>query len=129
MPSVPDLTPDEIAAVLAARRTRTPVEDDLPPSLTARLDREVAARVDAELVSRTAAGANQAVPVVQVVKEKSSDGRVVGVVSLITGIPMLGIVEGTMHASAGGSLAGAAIVMGGIVLVNMAHAIGRRRDR
>ena len=123
MSTTPDLTPDEIAAVLTARRNRIPVEDDLPASLTARLDREVAARVDAELASRTAPGVGQ--PVVQVVKEKSSDGRVVGVVSLITGIPMLGIVEGTTH----GSLAGAAIVMAGIVLVNMAHALGRRRDR
>jgi len=126
MPSVPDLTPDEIAAVLAARRNHRPVEDDLPASLTARLDREVAARVDAELASRTAIGA-VAQPGIQLVrqKERSSDGRVVGGLSLIAGIPMLGIVEGTTH----GSLAGAAIVMGGIVLVNMAHALGRRHDR
>jgi len=126
MPSVPDLTPDEIAAVLAARRSHRPVEDDLPASLTARLDREVAARVDAELASRGAVGGAQQ-PVLQVVKpkERVSDSRVVGVLSLITGIPIMGIVEGTTH----GSLAGAAIVMGGIVLVNMAHAFGRRHDR
>ena len=124
MPSVPDLTPEEIASVLAARRHRLPVEDDLPPSLTARLDREVAARVDAELASRTSSGgANQ--PVIQVVKEKSGDGRVVGAFSLIAGIPLMGIVEGTSH----GNLVGAVIVMGGIVLVNMAHAFGRHRDR
>ena len=123
---MPDLTPEEIATVLAARRNRMPVEDDLPPSLTARLDREVAARVDAELAARTSfGGANQ--PVVQVVKqkEKYTDGRVVGVASLIAGIPMLGIVEGTSH----GSLLGAVIVMGGVVLVNMAHALGRHRHR
>jgi hypothetical protein len=126
MPSVPDLTPEEIASVLAARRRRPPVEDELPPSLTARLDREVAARVDAELASRTSlGGANQ--PVVQVVKqrEKSADGRVVGVASLIAGIPLMGIVEGTSR----GNLFGAVIVMGGIVLVNMAQAFGRRRHR
>ena len=123
MPSVPDLTPEEIASVLAARRHRLPVEDDLPPSLTARLDREVAARVDAELAARTAPGN---LPAVQVVKEKTGDGRVVGVVSLVMGIPMLGIVLGALHANAAASLAGVAIVMGGVVLVNMAQALGRR---
>lgn len=124
MPSVPDLTPEEIAAVLEARRQRMPLEDELPASLTARLDREVAARVDAELATRL-----QAVPggppALQVVKkrEKSTDGRVVGVASLVTGIPLMGIVEGTSH----GNLGGAAIVMVGIVLVNMAQAFGRHR--
>ncbi|HWG27840.1 hypothetical protein [Actinospica sp.] len=119
MPSVPDLTPEEIATVLAARRGRPSVEDELPPSLTARLDREVAARVDAELAAR--GGQPHAFQVVKQ-KEKSSDGRVIGGMSVIAAIPLMGIVEGTTH----GSLAGAAIVMGGIALVNMAHAIGRR---
>jgi len=107
MPSVPDLTPEEIAAVLEARRARAGVEDALPASLTARLDRAP-------------------VPV-QVVKQKdgSHDGRVLGVVSLITGIPLMGIVEGTSH----GNLAGAAIVMAGVVFVNLAHALGRRRHQ
>jgi hypothetical protein len=124
MPSVPDLTPEEIQAVLAARRSRMPVEDDLPASLTARLDREVAARVDAELAARTGGLPATGIQVVKQ-KEKFTDGRVVGVMSLITGIPLMGIVEGTTH----GSLAGAAIVMGGIVLVNMANAIGRRKHQ
>ena len=124
MPSVPDLTPEEIQAVLAARRSRMPVEDDLPASLTARLDREVAARVDAELAARVGGLPAQPIQVVKH-KEKSTDGRVVGVMSLITGIPLMGIVEGTTH----GSLAGAAIVMGGIVLVNMANALGRRKHQ
>ena len=126
MSLTPDLTPEEIAAVLAARRNRIAVEDDLPLSLTARLDREVAARVDAELALRTVpGGANP--PAVQVVKEKAGDGRVVGVVSLIMAIPMLGIVVGGLHANPVASLVGAGIVMGGVVLVNMAHALGRRR--
>ena len=124
MPSVPDLTPEEIQAVLAARRGRMPVEDDLPASLTARLDREVAARVDAELAARTGGLPAQPIQVVKQ-KEKSTDGRVVGVMSLITGIPLMGIVEGTTH----GSLAGAAIVMGGIVLVNLANALGHRKNQ
>lgn len=121
MPSVPDLTPEEIAAVLEARRNRMPVEDDLPASLTARLDREVAARVDAEIAART----GQQPQMVQVVKQKerSSDGRVVGGISLITAIPLMGIVEASTH----GSLVGAAVVMGGIVLVNLAHALGRHK--
>ena len=126
MSLTPDLTPEEIAAVLAARRNRIAVEDDLPLSLTARLDREVAARVDAELALRTVpGGANP--PAVQVVKEKSSDGRVVGVVSLIMAIPMLGIVVGALHTNPVASLVGTGIVMGGVVLVNMAQALGRRR--
>lgn len=128
MPSVPDLTPEEVAAVLEARRARAGVEDALPASLTARLDREVAARVDAELAARTGLGAMPGAPApmpVQVVKnkEKSNDGRVLGIVSLIAGIPLMGIVEGTSH----GNLGGAAIVMAGIVLVNLAGALGKRR--
>ena len=125
MPSVPDLTPDEIAAVLAARRSRPAVEDELPPSLTARLDREVAARVDAELANRadTNHAAGRGFGYHPGAKERSNDGRVVGGMSLITAIPLMGIVEGTTH----GSLAGAAIVMGGVVLVNLAHALGRRK--
>lgn len=120
MPSVPDLTPEEIAAVLAARRSRMPVEDELPASLTARLDREVAARVDAELAARSG---NPLPGHVAPRREQPTDGRALGIVSLIAGIPVLGIVEATTN----GSLPGAAIVMGGIVLVNMANAFGRRR--
>jgi hypothetical protein len=124
MPSVPDLTPEEIAAVLEARRARIGVEDALPPSLTARLDREVAARVDAELASRGSGMPTGAVLPVQAQRhERSNDGRIIGVFSLIAGIPLMGIVEGTSH----GNLGGAAIVMAGVVLVNMAHAFGRRR--
>jgi hypothetical protein len=128
MPSVPDLTPEEIAAVLDARRARAVgTEDALPPSLTARLDREVAARVDAELASRGAGMPGGAPMPVHLVKkrEKSTDGRVVGVASLIAGIPLMGIVEGTSH----GSLGGAVIVMAGVVLVNVANAIGRKRHQ
>ncbi|HEX4787569.1 MAG TPA: hypothetical protein VH372_03850 [Actinospica sp.] len=126
MPSVPDLTPEEIAAVLEARRARTGVEDALPPSLTARLDREVAARVDAELASRGARmPSSAAMPVQPARRQEKSDGRVVGIVSLVAGIPLMGIVEGTSH----GNLGGAAIVMAGLVLVNMAHALGRRRHQ
>lgn len=123
MPSVPDLTPEEIAAVLEARRHRVSVEDDLPASLTARLDREVAARVEAQLAAHP--GTPGAMPPnMHYVKkqERSTDGRVIGVVSLVTGIPIMGIVEGTSH----GNLGGAVVVMAGIVLVNIAHAFGRR---
>jgi hypothetical protein len=100
-----------------------PLEDELPASLTARLDREVAARVDAELATRTQVVHGPATVQLVKNKEKSTDGRVVGVASLIAGIPLMGIVEGTSH----GNLGGAAIVMAGIALVNMAQALGRRR--
>lgn len=112
--------------MLAARRNRPAVEDELPPSLTARLDREVAARVDAELATRAdtgRVGARGYGGYYPGAKERSNDGRVIGGLSLITAIPLMGIVEGTTH----GSLAGAAIVMGGVVLVNLAHALGRRK--
>lgn len=96
-----------------------PQEDELPASLTARLDREVAARVDAELATRTQTVHGPATVQLVKKKEKSTDGRVVGVASLIAGIPLMGIVEGTSH----GNLGGAAIVMVGVVLVNVADAL------
>jgi hypothetical protein len=106
MPYVPDLTP----------------EDEIPASLTARLDREVAARVEAELAARVGGSQPSTIHVVKQ-RERSTDGRVLGVASLIAGIPLMAIVEGTSH----GNLVGAVVVMGGIVLVNMANAFGRRK--
>lgn len=121
MPSAGELTPEELAAVLAVRRKREAVEDDIPASLAARLDREVAARVQLELAARPGAGPNT----VEVVrkKERATDGRVVAIVSMAFGVPLMGIVEGTSH----GSLGGAFAVMGGIALVNFASALGRWR--
>ena len=115
MPSAADLTPEEVAAVLAARVRHAPVEDEIPASLAARLDREVAARVEAELAGRGVKNPK---------KERSGGGRALPIVSLIFGVPLMAIVEGTSH----GSIGGACAVMGGIVLVNLAHALGRRRD-
>ncbi|WP_034271859.1 hypothetical protein [Actinospica robiniae] len=115
MPSAADLTPEEVAAALAARARRSAVEDEIPASLAARLDREVAARVDAELAARGEKSAK---------KERTGDGRALGIISVIFGVPLMGIVEGTSHGSIGGAFA----VMGGIVLVNLANALGRRRD-
>jgi hypothetical protein len=120
MPSAADLTPEEVAAVLAARRRREAVEDEIPASLAARLDREVAARVEAELGARGATAPERA----PARKQKSGDGKAVGIASLIFGIPLMAIVEGTSH----GSLGGAFAVMSGIALVNFAQALGRRRD-
>ena len=125
MPSVPDLTPEEISAVLAARQRHVPVEDELPASLTARLDREVAARVDAELAARGGVPAGQPAPMeTGRRRDPSGDGRRFGfgIASLVIGVPLMGIVEGTSH----GNLGGAAIVMAGVVLVNLAYALGHR---
>lgn len=116
MPSAADLTPEEVAAVLAARARHSAVEDEIPASLAARIDREVATRVDAELAARSGAAPGK--------KERPGDGRALGIISVIFGVPLMGIVEGTSH----GSIAGAVAVMGGIVLVNLANALGRRRD-
>jgi hypothetical protein len=124
MPTAADLTPEEIAAVLAARRRRDPLEDEIPASLAARLDREVAARVEVELAAR-GAGAPSAEIHVAKKRDRGNDGRVLGITSMIFGIPLMGIVEGTSH----GNILGAAIVMAGIAAVNFAHGLGRHKDR
>lgn len=117
MPSAADLTPEEVAAVLAARARHSAVEDEIPASLAARLDREVAARVQLELAAHSGKSPKKE-------RERTGDGRALPIVSLVFGVPLMGIVEGSSH----GSIGGAFVVMGGIVLVNLAHALGRRRD-
>ncbi len=111
-----DLTPEEIAAALAARRELGPeYEDAIATSLAERMEREIAARVDAVRnppapppAARDARGSN--------------DSRWIAISSLIAGIPVTGIVAGTSH----GNVFAIAVAWGGIALVNMAHAFGRR---
>ena len=83
MPSAADLTPEEVAAVLAARARHSAVEDEIPASLAARIDREVATRVDAELAARSGAAPGK--------KERPGDGRALGIISVIFGVPLMGL--------------------------------------
>src|SRR5258708_34692369 len=111
-----DLTPQEIAAALAARRELGPeYEDAIAASLAERVEREIAARVDA---------ANSPMPkqrerVRAEVPAHASPW--VPIASLIAGIPVTGIVAGTSH----GNGFAIAVAWGGIALGNMAHALRR----
>jgi len=113
-----DLTPQEIAAALAARRELGPeYEDPIAASLADRVEREIAARVGV--------ANNPPAPSPAVARQRDqhySDSRWIATASLIAGIPITGIVGGTSH----GSVAAIAVAWGGIALVNMAHAFGRR---
>lgn len=118
-----DLTPEEIAAALAARRELGPeYEDAIAASLADRVEREIAARVDAARnppmpMPMPAPAARQ-----QEGHGSVNDSRWIATASLIAGIPVTGIVAGTSH----GSVLAIAVAWGGIALVNMAHAFGRR---
>ncbi len=112
-----DLTPQEIAAALAARRELGPeYEDPIAASLADRVEREIAARVGvAHNPPAAQAPARQR-------DQNSADSRWIATASLIAGIPVTGIVAGTSH----GNVFAIAVAWGGIALVNMAHALGRR---
>ena len=113
-----DLTPEEIAAALAARRELGPeYEDAIAASLADRVEREIAARVDAARSPAPRPAPRQAEP-----RGGSNDSRWIATASLIAGIPVTGIVAGTSH----GNVFAIAVAWGGIALVNMAHALGRR---
>lgn len=114
-----DLTPQEIAAALAARRELGPeYEDPIAASLADRVEREIAARVGVA----TNPPAAQAPAVARQRDQNSFDSRWIATTSLIAGIPITGIVAGT----SGGNVFAIAVAWGGIALVNMAHALGRR---
>ena len=113
--AVTDLTPNEIAAALAARRELGPdYEDAIAASLAERVEREIVTRVDAGLAARTV--------VKQERRRSETTSIAIGITSLIAGIPVTGIVAGTSH----GNVFAIMVTWGGIALVNMAHALGRR---
>ena len=108
-----DLTPQEIAAALAARRELGPeYEDAIAASLADRFERELAARVDAV----------RNPPAPRTREAGANDSRWIAITSLIAGIPVTGIVAGTSN----GNVFAIAVAWGGIALVNMANAFGRR---
>ncbi len=114
-----ELTPDEIAAALAARRELGPeYEDAIAASLADRVEREIAARVEAVRNPPKP----QRRPRESYVSESRSTSFIAGA-SLIAGIPITAIADGTSH----GDVAAIGVAWLGIGLVNIAHALGRRR--
>ena len=119
-----DLTPQEIAAALAARRELGPeYEDPIAASLADRVEREIAARVNAVHNPPMPVPAPPPAAVARPQRDAhATDSRWIATASLIAGIPVTGIVAGTSH----GNVAAIAVAWAGIALVNMAHAFGRR---
>jgi hypothetical protein len=118
-----DLTPQEIAAALAARRELGPeYEDPIAASLADRVEREIAARVNAVHNPPMPAPAPPQAASRPQRDPHATDSRWIATASLIAGIPVTGIVAGTSH----GNVAAIAVAWAGIALVNMAHAFGRR---
>jgi hypothetical protein len=109
-----ELTPEEIAAALAARRELGPeYEDAIAASMADRIEREIAARVEAGRV-----------PAKREHEPHSADrsATFLAAASLIAGIPITAIAAGTSH----GNVFAIGVAWLGIALVNTAHALGRR---
>lgn len=114
-----ELTPDEIAAALAARRELGPeYEDAIAASLADRVEREIAARVDA---GRIPARKDERLPRDTHAADARASTWLAGA-SLIAGIPVTAIVAVSAH----GSTAAIGVAWAGIALVNWAAALGRR---
>jgi hypothetical protein len=108
------------AAVAARRELGREYEDAVLDSFLDRLDRSIAARVDARVAERVPA-------VLQSSGESGSGvkdpGVALGAVSVVAGIPITAISGGTT------GLSGIIIAWAGIAAVNIAHAWGRRLRR
>lgn len=124
-----DLTPQEIASALAARRELGPdYEEAIAAALAEKMAKEINARVNAELVAQNgSATARQERPSRR--EQRSEHGprdssSVVAIASLIAGIPITAIVAGTSS----GNVFAIGIAWVGIGLVNVAHSLGRRHD-
>ena len=119
-----ELTPDEIAAALAARRELGPdYEDAIAASLAEKVEREIAARVEAGRIPAKREERERPVRGHDTEASSARAATFLGAASLIAGIPVTGIVAGTSH----GNVAAIGIAWAGIALVNWAAAFGRRR--
>ena len=115
-----ELTPDEIAAALAARRELGPeYEDAIAASLADRVEREISARVEA---GRIPAKKDERRPHAPQAPDTGRAATFLASASLIAGIPITAIVAGTSH----GNVGAIGVAWLGIALVNTAHALGRR---
>jgi hypothetical protein len=114
-----ELTPDEIAAALAARRELGPeYEDAIAASLADRVEREIAARVDA---GRIPAKREERPPREVHASDVRASTWLAGA-SLVAGIPVTAIVAVNGH----GNTVAIGVAWAGIALVNWAAALGRR---
>jgi len=112
---------DDLRAAVGARRDLGPdYEDAVLDSFLERLEHSIAARVDARLEERAGRLPRGRAPGAD--DDPSSRAFVLGVVSLGTGIPISAISGGTS------GVAGLVVAWLGIVGVNMAHALARRRS-
>lgn len=132
MPSSADLTPQEIASALAARRELGPdYEDAIASALAEKMAKEINARVGAELAAQGLQPSGPMLPTPPAQSKRQpqhqhtgdSSGTAIAVVSLIAGIPVTAITASTSH----GSVVAIGVAWLGIAMVNVAHSLGRRR--
>lgn len=118
----PEPSREDLQAALHARRELgLEYEDAVLDSFLERLDRSIAARVDARLAEHTRQrGGGQGATAEG---GGGNEGLVLGLVSLGAGIPISGIAGGTSGAT------GLIVAWAGIAAVNAAHAWGRSRRR
>lgn len=116
---MPDLGEDsrkELEAALAARKELgRDYEQALVESFVDKIDKQIGARVDAQVAARSRARGKGA-------KQAGEGQMVLGFVSLGTGIPITAIAGGI------GELPGIVVAWLGIVGVNVAHAWSSRRE-
>ena len=120
-----DLTPQEIASALAARRELGPdYEEAIASALAEKMAKEINARVTAELAAQGAAPAPARPARQRREHQVGTSSATVPIASLVAGIPITAIVAGTSN----GNVFAIGITWLGIALVNMAHSVGRRHD-
>jgi hypothetical protein len=125
-----DLSPQEIASALAARRELGPdYEEAIASALAEKMAKEINARVSAELAVQGATPGQARPPKPRREHEHGRGGggassTFVAIGSLIAGIPITAIVAATSH----GSVVAIGVSWLGIGLVNMAHSLSRRHD-
>ncbi len=117
---------DELAAAVEARRELgRDYEDAVLDSFLDRLDKSIDARVDARVEAQTRGRLPQPAPAPRPEAKQGQDRQfTLGLVSLGAGIPISAIVGSGSEGSVGRLL----IAWAGIVGVNVAHALSRRRD-
>lgn len=118
------LEKQDIAAAVGARQHLGAEYDDvIAASLADRIEKEIDARVSAQLMRNGVGPGYQVPPQQDARRQHSRDGGTtgLGIVSVIMGIPITAIVAGDMH-----SITGIAVAWAGIALVNIAHAWGRQ---
>lgn len=122
-----DLTPQEIASALAARRELGPdYEDAIASALAEKMAKEINSRVDAELLAQgvhPAKADRPQKPPRRLAGDSSGHSTAVAIASLVAGIPVTAIVAGTSN----GNVFAIGTAWLGIALVNIAHSTSRKR--